>query len=78
MKKASKKPVPTAASRLLDSVKENLGLETDADLCRFLGVFPPVVAKTRSGVLPVGANMILRLHEKVGMPVAEIRQALAE
>lgn len=67
----------TPINRLLDDIKVKHGLKTDADLCRKIDVFPPVVAKTRSGALPVGPNMILRLHETFDIPVKEIRAALA-
>lgn len=47
-----------------------------AHLSRALGVAPPVISKHINGELPIGDNMILRLHETFGVPVAEIRAAL--
>lgn len=58
---------------MLDKVKERLGLRTDAGLCRVLEVGPPIVSKLRSGALPMGPMMWLRLHEATGMRTLELK-----
>lgn len=58
---------------LLDLVSEMLKAKNDAALCRALGVAPPVISKTRHGRLPVGAALIIKLHETTGMAVADIK-----
>lgn len=58
---------------LMDAVMAQHALINDAALARKLGVAPPVISKIRRYGMPVGASMILKLHEICGVPVAEIR-----
>ncbi len=58
---------------LLDAAIDHVGCKNDAGLSRALGVAPPVVSKIRHGKLPVGATLILTLHEVIGIPLATIR-----
>lgn len=64
-------------NRLLDRVMASQNLKNDAALSRALGVAPPVVSKLRNGVLPVGPSLVLKIHERFGMAVKEIRAVLA-
>ena len=66
-----------SASNLLDALRARFDIKSDAALARELVVKPPQISKLRSGSLPVGATLILSIHEHLGVPVAEIR-ALAE
>ncbi len=59
--------------RLLDAVAQQLGAKNDAALSRLLGVAPPQLSKIRRGRLPVGATMLLRLHEMTDMSIRELR-----
>lgn len=61
---------------LLLQVMSMNGIKNYARLSRALGVAPPVISKHINGELPIGDNMILRLHETFGVPVATIRAAL--
>jgi len=61
---------------LLNVLIEKLNLKNDAGLSRALEVAPPVISKIRNRRLPVGATMILRIHDKAGMQVNEIRQLM--
>lgn len=61
----------------LDWLTAKLNLKNDAALSRALEVAPPVISKIRHYRLPVGPVLILRIHEKFSIPVAEIRAALA-
>lgn len=58
---------------LLDLVAEKLGAKNDAALARALDVAPPIISKIRHARLAVGRSMIIRLHEIVNLPVAEIK-----
>lgn len=58
---------------LLDLVAKTIGARNDAKLARGLEVAPPVISKIRHGRLPVGALLIIKIHEITGMPVAEIK-----
>ena len=62
--------------KLLDAVKERYSIKNDAQLSRTLDVPPPTISKIRSGRVNVSADMILRIHETFGMPVADIRALL--
>jgi plasmid maintenance system antidote protein VapI len=62
--------------QLLDKVKELYNINNDAQLSRTLDVPPPTISKIRAGKVNVSAYMILRIHETLGMPVADIRALL--
>jgi len=62
--------------KLLDEVKQRYHIKNDAQLSRTLDVPPPTISKIRSGRVNVSADMILRIHECLGMPVADIRALL--
>jgi plasmid maintenance system antidote protein VapI len=62
--------------KLLDEVKQRYSIKNDAELSRTLDVPPPTISKIRSGRVNVSADMILRIHECLGMPVADIRALL--
>lgn len=64
--------------KLLDTLKAQKKLKTDVALADLLDVHPPVISKVRKGRLPVGASMILAIHEKLGMPVSDIRRLMAK
>ena len=59
---------------LLDALIEANELKNDAALARALEVDPPVISKLRSQKIVCGPSLILRMHEKMNMPVATIRQ----
>src|SRR3954463_12405637 len=50
-------------NRVLDAVIEKLQLKNDAALSRVLEVAPPVISKIRHQTLPIGATILLRMHE---------------
>ena len=64
--------------RLLDAMLEKLQLKNDAALCRALEVAPPVISKIRHRRLPVGASMLIRMHEVTDMSVAQLREILGD
>ena len=64
--------------RLLDAMLEKLQLKNDAALCRALEVAPPVISKVRHRRLPVGASLLIRLHEVTDMSVAQLREILGD
>lgn len=65
------------ANKLFDHLLARFGLKNDAALCRLLKIYPPQLSKTRHGVLPVGATLILAIHEAFDIPVADIRRLAA-
>lgn len=66
-----------SVSTMLDTLRKQYDIKSDAALARELEVQSSVISKLRSGS-PLGATMILRIHEYFGMPVAEIRALVAE
>ncbi|RZI40305.1 hypothetical protein EGT07_24830 [Herbaspirillum sp. HC18] len=65
-------------NRLLDTLLERLNLKNDAALSRTLGVAPPVISKIRHGRLPVGASMLVRMHEETGLNIRELRDLMGD
>lgn len=63
-------------NKFLDEIRTHLNLASDAALCRAMGVAPPVISKARHGVLPLGANYIIRFHELTGWTIADIKRRL--
>src|SRR3712207_5444384 len=60
-------------NRLLDTLIENLRLKNDAALSRALEVAPPVISKIRHRRLPVGASLLIRMHEVSDLSIRELR-----
>jgi hypothetical protein len=65
-------------NRLLDTLLERLKLKNDAALSRLLDVAPPVISKIRHGRLPVGASMLIRMHEETGLSIRELRDLMGD
>lgn len=65
-------------NKLLDALIEKLGLKNDAALSRALEVAPPVISKVRHRRLPVGASLLIRMHEESGMNVKELRSLMGD
>jgi hypothetical protein len=68
---------PNNNHALLDYLVSEFKLKNDAELCRRLGCFPPLISKIRSHKLDVSDSVILRIHEKLGVDVKVIRAFLA-
>lgn len=65
-------------NHLLDSMLEKLGAKNDAALSRKLEVLPPVISKIRHHRLPVGASLLIRMHEISGMSIRDLRDLLGD
>lgn len=63
--------------KLLDTLTEKMSLKNDAALSRLLEVAPPVISKLRSGMLPLGASMIIKMHLAADVPVRELQAYVA-
>ncbi|MBK4737287.1 helix-turn-helix domain-containing protein [Noviherbaspirillum pedocola] len=64
--------------RLLDALIERMNLKNDAALSRALEVTPPVISKIRHRRLPVGASILIRMHEVSGLSVRELRDLMGD
>ncbi|MBK4736130.1 hypothetical protein [Noviherbaspirillum pedocola] len=63
---------------LLDTLLSMLHLKNDAALSRALEVAPPVISKIRHRRLPVGASMLIRMHEVSNLPIRELRDLMGD
>lgn len=64
--------------RLLDHLLNKLQLKNDAALSRALEVAPPVISKIRHRRLPVGASLLIRMHEVSGMAIRDLRDMMGD
>jgi plasmid maintenance system antidote protein VapI len=65
-----------SSGQLFNEIISRFRLKNDAALCAILDVGAPVISKIRHGNNQVSADIILRVHEKLRIPVAEIRSLL--
>lgn len=63
---------------LLDGIIAKLRLKNDAALARALEVAPPLISKIRHRRLPVGASLLIRIHEVTDLPVHELRELMGD
>lgn len=75
------KSVPETAiynpDNVLDAIIAKLQLKNDAALSRALEVAPPVISKIRHRTLPIGATILLRMHEVSDFSIRELRALMA-
>ncbi|MYM92352.1 hypothetical protein [Duganella vulcania] len=65
-------------NRFVDLLLEKMSLKNDAALCRVLEVAPPIVSKVRHRRLPVGAALLIRIHEESDIPLRDLRLMLGD
>ncbi len=65
-------------NHLLDFLLEKLVLKNDAALSRKLEVAPPVISKIRHRRLPIGASLLIRMHEVTGMSIRDLRDLMGD
>jgi len=65
-------------NHLLDSLIDKLHLKNDAALSRALEVAPPVISKIRHRRLPVGASLLIRMHEVSDLTIGELRALMGD
>lgn len=65
-------------NHLLDTLIQRLGIKNDAALSRALEVAPPVISKIRHNRLPVGASLLIRMHEVSEISIRELRQLMGD
>jgi Sec-independent protein translocase protein TatA len=63
---------------LLDILLGKMQLKNDAALSRMLEVAPPVISKIRHHRLPVGASLLIRMHEVTGMSIRDLRDLMGD
>ncbi|WP_211442928.1 hypothetical protein [Collimonas humicola] len=65
-------------NHLLDALIEKLKLKNDAALSRALEVAPPLISKIRHRRLPVGASLLIRMHEISDLAISELRGLMGD
>ena len=65
-----------SSNDLLDKIKDEFKLKSDADLARFLDVSPPAVSKIRHGHCNIGGDSILNIYDKTGWSIERIRETM--
>ncbi|WP_407305418.1 hypothetical protein [Acinetobacter sp.] len=65
-------------NRLLNHLLDVNFLKNDAALCALLEVTPPRICKIRHHRLPIGASMLIRIHEVNGLTFKEMREILGD
>jgi plasmid maintenance system antidote protein VapI len=63
---------------LITSLIGKLKLKNDAALSRALEVDPPMISKIRHRTLPVGASMLIRMHEVTDLSIEELRSLMGD
>lgn len=66
------------AHALLDFLKTEYELKSDRQLCAALGISPPVLSKIRNRAVSISADVIILIHEKTGMSIADIKEFIKE
>ena len=64
-------------NHLLDILLGKMQLKNDAALSRLLEVAPPVISKIRHNTLPIGATILIRMHEISDFSIRELRELMA-
>ncbi|MGV3654676.1 MAG: hypothetical protein ACO1N5_10705 [Noviherbaspirillum sp.] len=63
---------------LLGSLRGRLNLKNDAALSRALEVAPPIISKIRHRRLPVGASLLIRMHEVTDLSIKDLRELMGD
>lgn len=63
---------------LFDTMLIKLNLKNDLALALVLGAAPSVISKMRHLKIPVGATMLLRLHEVSEVSIKELRNLMGD
>jgi|GEM_PF-3712997 len=64
--------------QLLDVLMENMRLKNDAALCRALSIAPPMLSKIRHRRLPIGASLLIAMHDVSGVSIRDLRYLMGD
>jgi len=59
-------------------LRERMHLKNDAALSRALEVTAPVISKIRHRTLPVGASLLIRMHEVTQLSIRDLRDLMGD
>jgi hypothetical protein len=63
---------------LLTSIIGKLNLKNDAALSRALEVAHPIISRIRHRRLPVGASLLIRMHEVTNLSIEDLRLLMGD
>jgi plasmid maintenance system antidote protein VapI len=64
-------------SKLLDTIKADFNLKTDAEMAKFIKMPPSMISKLRSKSSLLTSEMILRIYDSTGWSIEKIRELWA-
>ncbi len=64
--------------KLIDGMKELFSLKYDATLARGIGVKPQFISKIRSGSLPIGDSLLIKIQRTFKMTLPEVEALYIE
>lgn len=76
-RKPKSPPGSSAIGALIDDIRKQFKLQTDAAVAQALQVPREVISYVRHGRRPVPDSFVLRVHEVFDIPVTTIRQHMA-
>jgi len=59
--------------KLLDELQRRFEIKNDRQLAAKLDLSTPVISRIRNGKSAVSADVMIRIHEVLGLPIAEIK-----
>ncbi len=62
----------------LDRLQSRLQVRNDAALARSFDVTPALVSRVRNRRMPISASLLLSIHEKTQIAIAELRQMMGD
>ncbi len=65
-------------SVMLDYAKKVMGVDSDAELCRRLGMKKPTISKIKHRTLMVGATLLLEIHEETDIPIKKLKRMMGD
>lgn len=63
---------------MLDYLMVTYKIKNDAELAKRLNVKSPLISKIRNRKTPVGAGLILEIHDEFDLSIKEIKALIAE
>lgn len=61
------------SNELFEYLKKTYNLQSDYALAKFLAASAPTISRINTGKRGLHATMILYIHDRTGMPIAQIR-----
>lgn len=71
-------PAEVAPNKLLDYLRKEYKLKTDAALAKFLYTSPPTISRLRTEKRGLGAVLTLIIYDRTGLPIPTIREWFKE